>query len=663
MDIIGIMEEDLFKQQMRAFDRWKAELIQVIQDYHHWLETQGKGTADINVRLFDVIESLKTDRLTIAFVAEFSRGKTELINAIFFADYKRRLLPSEAGRTTMCPTELFYDHEENQAYIRLLPIETRLQEKSISELKKDLDQWKTINLDVNSSDQMVEAMKEVITTKYVPLQQAIDLGLYSDDSPRRRKTDEPPPEEIEVPQWRHAMISFPHPLLQQGLAILDTPGLNALGTEPELTYNMLPNAHAVLFVLAADTGTTRSDLDVWEYYIKEHRASGDKGLVAALNKIDTLWDEMKSDDEVTASIEAQRQDVANSLAIDAGNVFPVSAQKGLLAKTKDDQELLEKSRLMELERYLANEIIPAKQGIIRDNIVGEIGTLINSERNAIAGQYKQIKSQLDDLKSASGKNTHLIQHLMRKAREKQAAYNDNMEYFQSSRRSLNQHAKLLLNELSLKKFDNVAAIARKQMTDSWTTGGLKNGMKTLFDGIRETMQISTRHADETHQQIIHIYQKFEKEIELEALAPKPFSTDKYDAEIQKLYAQAEEFRTSPVTTMTEQNFVVKKFFISLVSHARDIFFQANQEAETWFKDIMIPLAKHVTEHKQLLEQHMETLYKINESKDNIASKTAELEGQCRKLAEQHATLDGMYKKLQNPIGTQVDSAPQRAVNA
>ncbi len=657
------MEEDLFKQQMRAFDRWKAELIQVIQDYHHWLETQGKGTADINVRLFDVIESLKSDHLTIAFVAEFSRGKTELINAIFFADYKRRLLPSEAGRTTMCPTELFYDHEENQAYIRLLPIETRLQEKSISELKKDPEQWKTINLDVNSPDQMVEAMKEVVTTKNVPLQTAIELGLFSDATPRRRKTDELPPQEIEVPQWRHALISFPHPLLQQGLAILDTPGLNALGTEPELTYNMLPNAHAVLFVLAADTGTTHSDLDVWEQYIRKHRVSNDKGLVAALNKIDALWDEMKTDDQVSASIKTQQQDVATSLGIDPGSVFPVSAQKGLLAKTKDDQELLEKSRLMELERYLANEIIPAKQGIIRDNIVGEIGNLIKIEHNSVAGQYKQIKSQLNDLKSASGKNTTLIQHLMRKAREKQAAYNENMEYFQSSRRTLNQHAKLLLNELSLKKFDNVAATARKQMTDSWTTNGLKNGMKTLFDGIRETMQIATRHANETHQQITNIYKRFEKEIELEALTPKPFSTEKYDTEIKKLYEQAEEFRSSPVTTMTEQNFVVKKFFISLVSHARDMFFQANQEAETWFKDIMIPLAKHVTEHKQLLEQHMDTLYKINESKDNIASKTAELEGQCKMLAEQHATLDSMYKKLQNPINSQTDNNVPRAASA
>jgi len=658
------MEEDLFKQQMRAFDRWKAELIQIIQDYHHWLESNHRGSAEINVRLFDVIDTLKSDHLNIAFVAEFSRGKTELINAIFFADYKRRLLPSEAGRTTMCPTELFYDHSEDQAYIRLLPIETRLQESSIAELKKDPEQWKTINLDVNSPDQMVEALREVVKTKVVPVETGIKLGLYKEDeTPRRRRTDEPAPTEVEVPQWRHALISFPHPLLQQGLAILDTPGLNALGTEPELTYNMLPNAHAVLFVLAADTGVTRSDLDVWEYYIKEYRGDAGKGLVAALNKIDTLWDEMKSDDEVAASIQAQREEVANSLSIAAGNVFPVSAQKGLLAKTKENEELLNKSRLMDLERYLASEIIPAKQGIIRDNVVTEIGKLIRSDHASLVNQFKQIKTQLDDLNSASGKNINLIQHLMRKAREKQAAYNENMEYFQSSRRTLNNQAKLLLNELSLKKFDAVAAGARKQMTDSWTTAGLKAGMRTLFDGIRETLEVSTRHADETHNQIIAIYKKFEKEAELASIDPKPFSTEKYQTEMDRLYEQEEDFRSSPVTTMTEQSFVVKKFYISLVSHARDIFFQANQEAETWFKDIMIPLAKHVTEHKVMLEQHMETLYKINESKDNIASKKVELEAQAKQLAEQITTLDSMYTKLKNPIPGHSEPPSQQAASA
>ena len=72
---------------------------------------------------------------------------------------------------------------------------------------------------------------------------------------------------VEIPRWRHAVINFPHPLLEQGLVILDTPGLNAIGTEPELTLNLLPNAHAVLFILAVDTGVSKSDADVWREYI------------------------------------------------------------------------------------------------------------------------------------------------------------------------------------------------------------------------------------------------------------------------------------------------------------------------------------------------------------------------------------------------------------
>jgi hypothetical protein len=49
--------------------------------------------------------------------------------------------------------------------------------------------------------------------------------------------------------------------------ILDTPGLNAIGTEPELTLSLLPNAHAVLFILAADTGVTQSDLAIWREHV------------------------------------------------------------------------------------------------------------------------------------------------------------------------------------------------------------------------------------------------------------------------------------------------------------------------------------------------------------------------------------------------------------
>src|SRR5256885_11886296 len=70
----------------------------------------------------------------VAFVAEFSRGKSELINAVFFAHYGRRLMPASAGRTTMCPAELGWE-AELQPSLRLLPIDTR-------ESLESLGQWR-----------------------------------------------------------------------------------------------------------------------------------------------------------------------------------------------------------------------------------------------------------------------------------------------------------------------------------------------------------------------------------------------------------------------------------------------------------------------------------------------------------------------------------------
>src|SRR3569832_598294 len=110
-----------FKDQMRAFDRWKAEVAHAIEEYRQWLEDHRMATPESELRIHDSLSSLPRDPLVIAFVSEFSRGKTELINSIFFSYYQRRLLPSDAGRTTMCSTELFFDQASDECYIRLLP--------------------------------------------------------------------------------------------------------------------------------------------------------------------------------------------------------------------------------------------------------------------------------------------------------------------------------------------------------------------------------------------------------------------------------------------------------------------------------------------------------------------------------------------------------------
>ena len=249
-----MMQSRELAARFEAYSDWRRRLSAGISGLHEWLSQQELADAQTDLQVQRLLERLHQDKLVVAFVAEFSRGKSELINAIFFADFGQRLLPSSAGRTTMCPTELLYDPTRPPS-IRLLPIETRARDGSVAEFKNYADEWVTLALDLSSADKMSQVLSQVSQTKRVPIGLARKYGLYEDGDvlAPMSAADEAG---VDIPCWRHAVINFPHPLLQQGLVILDTPGLNAIGTEPELTLSLLPNAHAVLFVLAADASSS-----------------------------------------------------------------------------------------------------------------------------------------------------------------------------------------------------------------------------------------------------------------------------------------------------------------------------------------------------------------------------------------------------------------------
>lgn len=656
------MAKNRFQQQIEAYDQWKSEIIGAIEEFQQWLNSQDLDEDGENsLRIFETIESLKNDRLNIAFVAEFSRGKTELINSIFFADYNRRLLPSEAGRTTMCPTELFYDRKESAAYIRLLPIETRLEDTCVAEYKLDPNHWIHIPLNIDSPDQMESTLQEVVRTKKVSVEEAEKLGLYSKEMYAHLSEQGKEPSEIDIPVWRHALISFPHPLLKQGLVILDTPGLNALGNEPELTMNMLPAAQAILFVLAADTGVTKSDLDVWQYHIEGFRKSKQKkGIAVVLNKIDTLWDELKDEKAIQASVTMQMKETASALGIETKQIFPLSAQKGLLAKIKKDDGLLERSQLSQLEDYLSNDILPGREAILRENITGELGALLEDQHRILTTRFENAKKQLTELGSLSGKNADVIMHLMTKTREEQTTYMKNVESFQASRRLLQRQATSLMDSLSLDAIDQLINKTRESMVGSWTTGGLNKGMKTFFTGIQDTTEQAIDNAEQARKLVLAIYKKFHTEHGLPAINPRIFSISNFTEQLDMLFHEAEVFRKNPVTAMTEQNFVIKKFFINLVSQARSIYFKANQDAQTWLNEVMNPLIAQIKEHKRMMERRLKTLRKINESRDTLDSKISELEDEESKLNEQLETLNRIREKLFKPVPLEV---PPKASSA
>lgn len=628
-------------RRLAAYKRWCDGLIDTIREYQHWAERNGLSSGEEDLRVYELMDMLKSDRITVALVAEFSRGKTELINAIFFADYKQRLLPSEAGRTTMCPTELLYDDQSDPS-IRLLPIETRSSNSTIAEYKRQPVQWTMLPLDLDSPKQMAETLREIMKTKQVKVAEAQALGLYF-PAPGAAA---PANGLVEIPVWRHAVINYPNSLLKQGLVVLDTPGLNALGTEPELTMSMLPRAQAVLFLLAADTGVTKSDLEVWQKHIRNARSSG---CIAVLNKIDTLWDELRDDQTVQASIARQAEDAARALGIDRQQVFPVSAQKGLLGKIKADHALLEKSRLLDLEIKLSDDMIPSRQRYVRERVAHEIGGLIETTQNTVAMRLQAIEAQISELKQLGGKNLDMIQTMITRMREEKNTYDKKLESFQATRAVLSEQIRLLLDTLSIPAFDALIARTRQEMKGSWTTHGLKVGMASFFLGAGEVMEKVNKQTHQIKGLLEAVYLKFHTEHGLPRLKPAAFSLLSYRSRLQKLHDEAEAFRNSAALVVTEEHFVINKFFITLVSHARELFSDCNADAKAWSKAIMTPIMNQLREHKVMMEKRLENLKKIQNNLDSLGARISELETAREQLHKQQETVRAMLQRINQPL--------------
>ncbi len=632
-----------FKEQMHEYSLWRAQLIQSIEMYLQWRNRYGMNDPHSTESILNILTGLQSDRITLAFVAEFSRGKTELINSLFFAETGVRLLPSSPGRTTMSPTELFHD-EKGGSYIRLLNIESRLEDISLAEFKTNPARWTQIDLDCNSPTQMQEAFKELIATKKVPREMADKLGLWNEREAASQGIVNP--ETVEIPCWRHALISFPHPLLKEGLSILDTPGLNALGTEPELTLSMLPGAQAIIFVLAADTGVTKSDLDMWRNHVCSSRGGNRQGLAVVMNKIDAMWDDLAGENGYDDAIRSQIKISAATLKINEDAIFPVSAKQALLAKVKNDTELLERSRLSLLENYLANDILKQRRTILMEAIVRDIGFLVNESSNLTHTSLTNAISQLEEFKKIDFENLDMMGKLMAETRDKQNAYMANVENFQASRRVFNIQAKMLVDSFAKEKIDEIIKSTRNDMSKSLTTYGMKQNIRKLFDELRDLLQDSVDVTNETRRLVKAIHKKFKDEHGFKEIEPQLFSIKQYQFELEQVFEEGETFRSSTKTTMTEQSIVISKLYSTLIAKARNILRQANADATAWSNGVLTPLMHQIKDHKKQIESRLQMLRKINESKDSVAENIAHLEAELEPLKRQRDELATIMKAMQ-----------------
>lgn len=530
-------------------------------------------------------------------------------------------MPASAGRTTMCPTELGYDSDVSPC-LRLLPIETRLHTQALMEWRAVPEKWTHIDLDVNDPAQLAKALEKVAEVRHVSKDDARALGFWNDE----HLDDNPmvaPDGLIEVPKWRHALINIAHPLLKQGLVILDTPGLNAIGAEPELTVSLIPQAHAVVFILAADTGVTKSDLAIW----REHLITGQEESISrlvVLNKIDTLWDALSSPEQVQQQIDRQRATSAEILGLPEQQVIPVSAQKGLVAKVTRDKDLLQASRLPTLELALSVGVMGQRQKILRSAVASGIAELHLQAGRAIHVRRRDLAEQMDELRGLRGKNSSVINHMRSRIEQEQLEFDTSGARIHAVR---SVHLKLLREVFNLLSTPTLK-VELAELTASLKQPGIKLGVKKAygrtFARLRESLQKAQVSGRDIQSMLTASFKQLNAEFGFSLQAPKEPELARFEVELEQIErSHLQYLGVRNVLKLSQPDFS-ERLVRALGTRLRVVYESAMSEVELWNRSAASQLDAQLRERRRNFGRRMEAIERIQSAASGLDERISEI---------------------------------------
>ncbi|MDP9892395.1 hypothetical protein J2W32_001161 [Variovorax boronicumulans] len=624
-----------FNQQLDQHGAWRSNFAHRLQWLSRWLTENELLDQAVAERLRGLEQQIRTSKVMVAFVAEFSRGKSELINAIFFADYGRRIMPASAGRTTMCPTELGYD-PAIAPKLRLLPIETRLEPHSLTHWREKSTRWTEIPIEVGNAEQLAQAMGKVAEVRWVSKDEARALGFWNPETP-----DDNPVQDaegrVEIPRWRHAVLNMPHPLLEQGLVILDTPGLNAIGAEPELTVSLIPQAHAVVFILGAETGVTRSDLSIWREHLITEDEGGDTRFVV-LNKIDTMWDSLSTHAQIELQIERQRDSAARLLEVPLAQVLPVSAQKGLQAKIQRDPRLLEASRLPALEALLGEGVLGKRETMLRLAVDAGMTALRTEAERILKVRQRDLSEQALELQGLRGKNVSVIRHMRSRIDQEHAEFegsNTRILALRSVQGKLLREVYAVLGRTALK-----ADMVR--LSAALKRPGIKLNVRKVygetFDSLRNNLREVQATTAEIQSMLHATFRQLNAEQGFTLQAPAEPDLTGFEQELSQIERSHIHYLGVGNLLKLAQADFCDKLVRALASRLRLVNEAAMTEVERWSKGASAQIDAQLKERRRNFSKRIEAIERIQNAAGNLDERLLELAAQETNLAELHARL-------------------------
>ncbi len=299
-----------------------------------------------------------------------------------------------------------------------------------------------------------------------------------------------------VKQVDRVEISYPSDYLKQGVHIIDTPGVGSIfSNNTEMTYDFLPHVDAALFLLAGDPPISEAELA----FLRDIRKFVEK-IFFIQNKVDYL-DEAEREESMAFS----KQVIEEALGRDSVVIYPLSAKKALLGKTKGDEALLRESFLPEFEKTLNDFLMKEKGKVFLTSILKGTQKLLGDEIVSLKIELKAIATPLKDLEEKIALFKKQLENI-------QAEKRDNGYFFEAEAKRLIDRVDYEVRELKDRQLPALLEELKKtaeEKKDLDIKEYVETLEKTLNDGIvRAFDDWITRMEEELNKEYSRISRKF-----------------------------------------------------------------------------------------------------------------------------------------------------------
>lgn len=194
-------------------------------------------------------------------------------------------------------------------------------------------------------------------------------------------------------------LQYPAPLLANGIVLIDTPGVGSSHRHnTETAIRVLPECDAAFFVISADPPITETELA----YLQQIKSRVSR-IFFVLNKMDYL-----GPDERQTVVAFVRNVLEEHALLDTSDpIFCVSARDALAAKQSDDKSTMVQSGLAHVEEFLLHDLARKKAGLLEqavrrkaDDILAEAIGEAELRVRALTLPIDQLTSKADAFENA-----------------------------------------------------------------------------------------------------------------------------------------------------------------------------------------------------------------------------------------------------------------------